>query len=101
MFRFATVYGYTALALGLLIVCVRLARGPSLADRVVALDLVAYLVIAFVAVHAFATGQHVMLDAAIVLALVAFVGTVAFARYVERQGAPISPAPSGEAGAPR
>ncbi len=64
----------------------RLVWGPSLPDRVVALDLIAVEVVAAVAIYEIATEQPVLLDAAIVLALVAFLGTVAFARYVERGG---------------
>lgn len=64
----------------------RLVWGPSLPDRVVALDLIAIEVVAAVAIYEIATEQPVLLDAAIVLALVAFLGTVAFARYVERGG---------------
>lgn len=62
----------------------RLARGPSLADRVVALDVLNILAVAYCALLAMATGRAVYLDAAIALALVAFLVTVAFARFVER-----------------
>lgn len=65
---------------------VRLVRGPSVPDRVVALDLIAVLVVSIVATYNIATNQPVLFDAAIVLALVAFLGTVAFARYVEGNG---------------
>jgi multicomponent Na+:H+ antiporter subunit F len=62
----------------------RLLRGPSLPDRVVALDLIAMLSVGFIAMYDIVTNDTVFLDVAIVLALVAFLGTVAFARYVER-----------------
>ncbi|NTU82560.1 MAG: cation:proton antiporter [Chloroflexales bacterium] len=64
---------------------VRLARGPSLPDRVVALDLIAVVSAAFMCIYAIETGQAVFLDAAIVLALIVFLGTVAFAQYLERR----------------
>ena len=78
----------TALMLtaAIILAFVRLVRGPSVPDRVVALDLIAVLVVAIVATYTIATDQSVLFDAAIVLALVAFLGTVAFARYVERSG---------------
>ena len=63
----------------------RLIRGPSLPDRVVALDLIGVLAVGFIAVYDIATEQPILLDAATVVALVAFLGTVAFARYVERK----------------
>jgi multicomponent Na+:H+ antiporter subunit F len=68
----------------LLLALVRLLRGPSLADRVVALDLIAAIGIGVIAAHAIADEQPVFLDVAIILALISFVGTVAFAQYLER-----------------
>jgi multicomponent Na+:H+ antiporter subunit F len=65
----------------------RLVRGPSLPDRILALDLLSTLVVGVVAVHTISSGQTVFLDAAIVLSLIAFLGTVAFARYIEKGGA--------------
>lgn len=63
---------------------VRIARGPSLPDRVVALDLLVALGLGIIAAYAAATGQAVLLDIALVLSLVSFLGTVAFAYYLER-----------------
>lgn len=65
--------------------CIRLVLGPSLADRVVALDLVTILLIAFAALLALKTGEAVYLDLGLALALVGFLATVAFASYAERR----------------
>lgn len=75
---------YISMGLALLLGLVRLLLGPRLPDRVVALDLLSFIAIGIIAVHAVATKSAAMLDAALVLALIAFLGTVAFARYVER-----------------
>jgi multicomponent Na+:H+ antiporter subunit F len=72
------------LSAALLLAFVRIARGPSLPDRVVALDLSGTLVVGIIAAYGILAGQPVFLDVAIALALVAFLGTVAFARYLER-----------------
>jgi multicomponent Na+:H+ antiporter subunit F len=72
--------------LALLLAFVRLVRGPTLPDRVVALDLMGVLAVGMIAAYAVATDQPVLLDPAAVLALVGFLGTVAFARYLERRG---------------
>ena len=64
---------------------VRLALGPSLPDRVVALDLITVLAVAFAALLAVAYEEAAFLDVAIALALVAFLATIAFARFAERQ----------------
>jgi multicomponent Na+:H+ antiporter subunit F len=74
----------TALVLSL----VRVFGGPTVADRVVAVDMISYVAIGFASVLALATGQAVLLDAAAVLAVAAFIGTLALAQHVERmQGA--------------
>lgn len=65
----------------------RLLKGPSAADRIVALDMLGILMVAFGGVFAVAAGESAFLDVALALALVAFLGTVAFARYVERRDA--------------
>lgn len=64
----------------------RVLRGPSLADRVVALDLVAAAAAGMLIVSSVRFDQPALLDVAIGLALVSFVGTVAFASYFESRG---------------
>jgi multicomponent Na+:H+ antiporter subunit F len=71
--------------LALFLALFRLIRGPSLSDRVVALDLIGVIAVGIIAAYDILTEQPVLLDAATVVALVAFLGTVAFARYVERR----------------
>jgi multicomponent Na+:H+ antiporter subunit F len=73
------------MSIAILLAVVRLIRGPSLPDRVVALDLISILVAGVIAIYAIETGQAAYLDVAIALALIAFLGTVAFARYIEKQ----------------
>jgi len=73
------------LALAIVLVFVRLVRGPSLPDRVVALDLMTALGIGVIAVYAIATGHAAYLDVAITMALLSFLGTVGFAIYIERR----------------
>ncbi len=79
----------TALALvgvALLLAFVRLVRGPDLANRVVALDLLSALGVGIAAAGAVLSNDAVYLDVALVLALIAFLGTVGFARYGEQGG---------------
>jgi multicomponent Na+:H+ antiporter subunit F len=76
---------YIMLSAAMVLVFIRLLRGPSLPDRVVALDLMGALSVAFICTYAIATNQHVFLDVAIALALIAFISTIAFAQYVERR----------------
>lgn len=71
--------------LALFLTFVRLLRGPTLPDRVVCLDLMGVLSVGMIAAYAVAADQPVLLDPATVLGLVGFLGTVAFARYLERR----------------
>ncbi len=76
------------LALGIVLAFIRLVRGPSLMDRVTSLELIASLVAGIVAVYAIGTDDPALIDVAITLALVAFIGAVAFARYAELRERP-------------
>jgi multicomponent Na+:H+ antiporter subunit F len=64
---------------------IRLIKGPTLADRVMILDLIASLVIGFVILYTLITSQVIYLAAAIMVALIAFMGTVAFAKYLNKR----------------
>lgn len=77
---------YMMLSAALLFAFIRLTRGPSLADRVVALELIASIVVGYVGVYAISTGVSSMLDVAIVIALTAFLAAIGFARFLERGG---------------
>ncbi|MDQ3396649.1 MAG: cation:proton antiporter [Deinococcota bacterium] len=81
---FAITTVFTMLSVALFLAFIRLAQGPSLPDRVVALELITAVAVAFIALYAVAVEQPVFLEAAIALALISFLATVAFARYLER-----------------
>lgn len=77
--------GFALVMLSVLLGFVRLARGPTLADRVVALDMMTVSIVAFCAIFAIYADSSVFLDVGIVLALVGFLATVALARFAERR----------------
>jgi multicomponent Na+:H+ antiporter subunit F len=76
---------FLMLGIAFILTFIRLVLGPSLPDRVIALDLMAAMVVGIICTYAVGTNQSVFLDVAIVLALIAFLGTIAFAQYVERR----------------
>ena len=84
MIEFGTQFALVTLGVALLVAVVRLVKGPTLPDRVVAMDLIGVLVVGLIVVLAGSTQVRATLDAAIVIALVAFVSTVAYGTYVER-----------------
>lgn len=86
MLTIITLVVFVMLASAALIAFVRLARGPSLPDRVVASDLLGTIAVCLMVVGAATAGQRSFLDASIVIALIGFVSNIAYARYVEREG---------------
>ena len=74
----------TMFGVALLLALFRLIKGPSLSDRVVALDFISTCVIGMIVVDAIASGESHFLSVAIVAALVGFVGSVAFAMYIQK-----------------
>ncbi|HEX6418306.1 MAG TPA: monovalent cation/H+ antiporter complex subunit F [Acidimicrobiales bacterium] len=82
----------TTAALALLAVAgalflVRVLVGPSVVDRVIALDALLIVVASGLAVNAASTGRTTFVDAAVVVGLLGFVGTGVAARFIERRGA--------------
>ncbi len=82
---FAAQLSLLLILIGMAVAFIRLAKGPSLADRVVALDMMTVTIISFCGVYAVFMDEPSFLDVAIVLALVGFLATVALARYAERR----------------
>lgn len=70
--------------LGIILAFARLVRGPDAADRIVALDLISILIVAFLAAFSVYSRETSFLDVAIAYALIAFLGTVALARFLMR-----------------
>jgi len=73
------------LSISILLVFIRFIKGPSIADRVISLDLIITIGIAMMAVYAISSGQDSFLDIATIFALIAFLGTVAFSYYIEKK----------------
>jgi multicomponent Na+:H+ antiporter subunit F len=74
----------TMLAVAAGLTFIRLFRGPTLPDRVIAIDLIGVLMVCLLVVTAADTEQQAFLDVAMVVALISFVGTVAYSSYIER-----------------
>lgn len=70
------------LGVTLLLPLYRLVRGPSLTDRVVALDLTSLQVAGLITVYAVHTRQPLLLDVVLVLAIISSLGTIVIARYL-------------------
>jgi multicomponent Na+:H+ antiporter subunit F len=74
------------LSLSMVLIFIRVIKGPRLMDRVVALDLLVIVGIGFISSYAILFDKAIIIDVSLVLALIAFLSTVAFTYYYEKGG---------------
>lgn len=73
------------LTLSVVLIFYRFLKGPSISDRVISLDLLITTGIGIIAIYSIVVDQNTFLDIAMILALIAFLGTVAFSYYLEKR----------------
>ncbi len=73
------------IGLSILLSAVRIFVGPTLPDRVVALDNISTNNVAVIVVLSLRSGSEVYIDAALVIAILSFLGTVAISKYLMRR----------------
>lgn len=74
------------LAAAAVLLGIRVAIGPSVADRVIALDTLLVVVISVIVADAARTGSTAFIDVAVVMGLLGFIGTGVAARFIEQRG---------------
>ncbi len=84
MIESALAFGFAALGLALAMNLWRLVRGPGASDRILALDTMVINVIGLIVLTGIASGSGAAFEAALLLAMVGFVGTVAYAKFLLR-----------------
>ena len=77
-------FALALLLISIILALARLVKGPAAADRIVALDLISILIVAFLAAYSIYAGETSFLDVAIGYCLIAFLGTAALARFLMR-----------------
>lgn len=73
------------LSLSILLVFLRFFKGPSISDRVIAVDLLVTIGIGIIAIYSILTHQPTFLDIALILALIGFLATVAYSYYIQKR----------------
>jgi multicomponent Na+:H+ antiporter subunit F len=73
------------LIISVIMVFIRFVKGPGVGDRVISLDLLITIGIAIIAVYSVISDQPTFLDIALILALIAFLGTIAYSYYLEKK----------------
>lgn len=84
--EYAVLLALALLSIAFILTVVRVIKGPTLPDRILALDMLAAAALGFIAVIGIKTGYTLYVDIAIALGLVGFLATVAFARFVLTRG---------------
>jgi len=82
----AATLGMSVVAVGVALATLRLLRGPNIVDRIIALDVISALATGLVVLEAIRSGRALFLDIALVMAIILFLSTVAFALYYEKGG---------------
>jgi multicomponent Na+:H+ antiporter subunit F len=82
MIDLATGAAFAALGLAMLLVLIRVIRGPTIADRILGLDVLTMLGAAIIGVFAIRSGYYLFADVAVVVVVIGFVSTAVLARYL-------------------
>ena len=80
------IVAYVGLVFAAMAAIYRLVTGPTMADRIIALDLLLVSLMTAIVVDAVATGDAALLNVLAVIAIIGFTATVAVARFMERSG---------------
>lgn len=70
------------LSVSMVLIFYRFVKGPDIVDRVISLDLIITTGLGIIAAYSIMVDQNTFLDIAMILALIAFLGTIAFAYYL-------------------
>ncbi|WP_146590276.1 K+/H+ antiporter subunit F [Puniceibacterium confluentis] len=84
LYDLALVFAFAALALAQLLAMIRLVIGPDVTDRILALDTMVVDAIGLIVLLGIAQGTQIYFEAALIFAMLGFVSTVAYARFILR-----------------
>jgi multicomponent K+:H+ antiporter subunit F len=84
MIEFAVAVGFAAVGLGTIFCLIRLALGPDAVDRALALDTLVVNAVALIMLLGIAQATAIHFEAALLIAMLGFVGTVALSKYLLR-----------------
>ena len=83
--EFSIYFSLIVVTASLALIFVRFVIGPTFEDRVIAVDIISVVGAGFIAIFALVTSEEVFIDVAVILGLLSFLGTVAFAYYLEQR----------------
>ncbi|MEM9243427.1 MAG: cation:proton antiporter [Pseudomonadota bacterium] len=83
--HYSLIISMVLLSSAIIITFLRLLKGPNLPDRVIAFDAISMMIICVISIFSVVEQQPLYLDIIIALALISFLGTIAFAQFIEWQ----------------
>jgi multicomponent Na+:H+ antiporter subunit F len=79
------VIAFSMLLAALVLAFARLLKGPSINDRIAAMDLIAAVVMGFVLVYSVMINKSIYFDIPVIISLISFIGTVAVSTYLKHR----------------
>lgn len=76
---------FSLLLLAFILALVRLLKGPSINDRIAAMDLIASIVMGFVLIYSIVASNEIYFDIVIVISLISFIGTIGISTYLKQK----------------
>ncbi|WP_372950083.1 monovalent cation/H+ antiporter complex subunit F [Mariniphaga sp.] len=76
---------FSFLLAALVLAFIRLLKGPSINDRIAAMDVIAIVVMGFIVVYSVLIEKEIYLDLAVIISLISFIGTVAVSTYLKHR----------------
>ena len=84
MFNTIMLLAMFLLSISLIITLYRIIKGPTIHDRILALDSIGYIIIGIVAILSIHLNSHAYLETILLIGILAFLSTIALSRYMER-----------------
>jgi len=76
---------FTFLMMAMIITLVRLLKGPSINDRIAAMDLISSIIMGIILVYAVLIQNAIYFDVPLIISLISFIGTIAVSTYLKQK----------------
>ncbi len=83
----AVLTGFAFMLLAMLLAFIRLVKGPTMYDRIAAMDLMASITMGFILIYCIVINKSMYVDIVIVISLISFIGTVAISTFLKQKNA--------------
>ncbi len=85
MFQIAILFASGIIVCSMILILIRIIKGPDLADRIIATDIFSANLIGLIITYSLISNELIYIDIALVVSLIAFLGTMAFAYFLIKE----------------